>query len=379
MKITLIEPFFTGSHAAWAEGYAKHSTHDIDMLSLSGNYWKWRMHGGAVTLARQFLEREDRPDLILATDMLDVTTFLALTRSKSADIPVAIYFHENQLSYPWSPADPDLIHKRDQHYAFINYTSALAADAVFFNSAYHKNVFLDELPRFLRQFPDHRDLDNVEAIEAKSQVLHLGVDLRKFDRSLSSREAAQLIPADNPKSQAPLILWNHRWEYDKNPDDFFRALFELDRLGLDFRVTLLGERFHRSLAIFETARKTLGAKIVQFGYADDFERYAQWLHRADVLPVTSNQDFFGASIVEAVYCGCYPLLPKRLSYPELIPYESYAAHFYQSQEELVGKLVKVLREIDTIRRQRLSGLVERYAWQNIVEDYDRVFGEIDSL
>ena len=102
MNITLIEPFFSGSHAAWATGYAQHSGHNIDILSLSGNYWKWRMHGGAVTLAKKFLESGAKPDPLLVTDMLDLTTFLALTRQKTARLPAAIYFHENQICYPWS-------------------------------------------------------------------------------------------------------------------------------------------------------------------------------------------------------------------------------------------------------------------------------------
>ena len=140
MKILLIEPYFTGSHAAWAKGYAQHSQHHIDILSLPGRFWKWRMHGGAVTLARKFLQSDLAPDLILTTDMLDMTTFLALTRHRTANIPTATYFHENQLTYPWSPTDRDIAQKRDKHYGFINYVSALTADAVLFNSQYHLRI-----------------------------------------------------------------------------------------------------------------------------------------------------------------------------------------------------------------------------------------------
>jgi hypothetical protein len=125
MKICLIEPFHTGSHAAWAEEYARHSRHRVQLLTLAGRHWKWRMHGGAVTLARQFMEGGCAPDLLLASDMLDLTTFLALTRQKTSSLPVALYFHENQLTYPWSPADADPTLQRDAHYAFINYASAL--------------------------------------------------------------------------------------------------------------------------------------------------------------------------------------------------------------------------------------------------------------
>ena len=181
MRIVLIEPFLTGSHAAWAKEYARYSRHRIEILSLGGQHWKWRMHGGAVTLARRFLQSEFRPDLILATDMLDLTTFLSLTRSRTAAVPVALYFHENQIAYPWSPQDRDVSQGRDHHYGFINYSSALAADGVFFNSRYHRSRFFEQLPRFLKQFPDHRELETVSLIRRKSRVLPLGVDLRRLD------------------------------------------------------------------------------------------------------------------------------------------------------------------------------------------------------
>ena len=149
MKICLIEPFHTGSHATWAEEYARYSRHDVELLSMTGRRWKWRMHGGAVTMARQFMESGSKPDLLLVSDMLDLTTFLALTRSKTSGLPTAIYFHENQLTYPWSPNGANPTQQR-AHYAFINYTSALASDAVLFNSRYHLEAFHDQLPGFLK-------------------------------------------------------------------------------------------------------------------------------------------------------------------------------------------------------------------------------------
>ena len=98
------------------------------------------------------VESKREPDLLLVSDMLDLTTFLALTRKRTATIPTALYFHENQLSYPWSPNGTNPAQQR-AHYAFINYTSALAADAVLFNSGYHLEVFNDQLPDFLKGFP----------------------------------------------------------------------------------------------------------------------------------------------------------------------------------------------------------------------------------
>ena len=141
MKILLLEPFFAGSHQRWAEELQQASAHEIKILSLPGRHWKWRMHGGAISLAREFLTGEWSPDLILATDMLDLSSFLALTRQRLAKVPSILYFHENQLTYPWSASDQDVHLKRDRHYGFINLNSALVADAVWFNSSYHQEAF----------------------------------------------------------------------------------------------------------------------------------------------------------------------------------------------------------------------------------------------
>ncbi len=177
MDILLIEPFFSGSHRRWAEGLQAQSVHEIDILSLPGRHWKWRMHGAAITLSQQYQALHKKYDLILATDMLDVAVFRGLSSERLGDTPMAMYFHENQLTYPWSPLDEDVTLKRDRHYGFINYTSALAANKCFFNSAYHRHSFNNALSTFLRAFPDHQNLASIESIKEKSEVLPLGMDI----------------------------------------------------------------------------------------------------------------------------------------------------------------------------------------------------------
>jgi glycosyltransferase involved in cell wall biosynthesis len=358
MKITLLEPFFTGSHACWAEEYARHSRHQVEILSLPGRHWKWRMHGGALSLARQFLESPFRPDLLLATDMLDLTTFLALTRAKSSSCKTAVYFHENQLTYPWSPGDEDKTLNRDMHYAFINYASALAADAVFFNSAYHLEGFMAELPRFLKAMPDKREMGSIGAIAGKSRVLHLGMDLRQLDRYRQPDAVS-----------TPLVLWNHRWEYDKNPETFFRVLHRLMDKGIAFDIAVVGESFSGKPAIFDEARKLFGERVIRFGFAETFAEYAAWLWRAHILPVTSHHDFFGASVIQAVYCGCLPLLPKRLAYPEHLNPQQHGDVFYDDETELEAKLEGMLQDHRS-PSELLRDAVSRYDWLMMAGIYD---------
>ncbi len=323
-RIALIEPFFTSSHQQWAEQLTQQFPGQVDLFTLPGRHWKWRMHGGAVTLAEQFNKSNTEYDLILASDMLDLCTFLALTREKLKDAKVYLYMHENQLTYPWSPSDQDVQLKRDNHYAFINYTSTLAADKVFFNSNYHRTSFLSALADFLKQFPDHQNHQSIQQIEAKSKVLYLGLDLKKFDQFKHTQKEVQ-----------PLILWNHRWEYDKNPAGFLELLRSLKLKNFEFKLAVLGESYAQYPSAFDEMKAEFSEDIVHWGYVESFEEYTRWLWRADILPVTSNQDFFGISVVEAAYCNTKVIAPDRLAYPEYVD----ECNLYSDQQELLEKAI----------------------------------------
>jgi len=369
MKILLIEPFFAGSHKQWAQGWQQHSSHQIELLTLPGHHWKWRMHGAAVTLANRFNASNHKDfQLIIASDMLDLALFKSLTATHTAHIPFAVYFHENQLTYPCSATENDLSQKRDNHYAFINYTSALVADAVLFNSDYHRRSFLEALPDFLKQFPDFQNTETVETVKAKTKVLPLGLNLQRLK---------DLKPATIEKYPRCLILWNHRWEYDKNAELFFETLFTLQEHGIDFSLAVLGESFSNVPLIFTKAKEVLAEKIVHWGYVENEKEYAEWLWKADLLPVTSNQDFFGASVVEAMYCNVVPFLPKRLAYPEHIP-ETYHATFFYDEADFATKLQKRIMDVKYIRAMNTQQWVKKYDWKNMVEVYDEMMMTIIS-
>lgn len=364
LEILLLEPFMGESHRAWAEGYARHSRHRVTVMGLPGRHWKWRMHGAAETFARLFNEQDLQPDLILATDMLDLSAFLALTRARTAGIPVAIYFHENQLAYPWSPTDPDPKLERDNHYAYINYRSALVADQVFWNSRYNQESFLGALDPFLRAFPDHQELQNVALIRAKSQVLPLGVDLPEMDGSL----------AKDP-SKPPLLIWNHRWEYDKGPELFFETLFALAEAGLDFRLAVLGRSYSKAPKVFAEAETRLAGKIIHFGFVEQAADYQRLLREGDILPVTSRQDFFGASVVEAMGAGVVPLLPDALAYPEHIPEDHQTRLLYRDASDFRQKLRAMIEE-RAFRGISPREWVLRYDWGTLAPIYDLAFGRL---
>jgi glycosyltransferase involved in cell wall biosynthesis len=187
------------------------------------------------------------------------------------------------------------------------------------------------------------------------------------------REAPELSDwADD----APIIVWNHRWEFDKDPGAFFSALYELEARDVEFRVALLGENFQAVPKQFQEARERLGTKILRYGYEDSQDAYRTWLRRGRLVVSTAIQENFGISVVEACRFGCIPLLPARLSYPEILPPRFHDRCIYRSHEELIDKLARALTNPCYIDRSDLMRGMCRYAWESVVADYD---DEIDRV
>ncbi len=361
--VLLLEPYYGGSHARFVDGLRRYTRHRATLYTLPARFWKWRMHGAAVTFARRLQQERLRPDVLFASDMLDLTTLLALARNTLAGLPVVLYMHENQLTYPPPPGT-----KRDLHYGWINYASMLAADRVLFNTRFHRDAFFDELPRLLKHFPDFNNLETIETLQARSQVLPLGIELASHDPHRTTRDPG-----------APIVLWNQRWEYDKDPETFFRALYRLADEGLDFRVILAGENFRNVPEEFETARRRLGQRIIHYGYEPDPAAYSRLLWQADIVVSTAQHEFFGLATVEAIYCNCYPILPNRLSYPELLPPETHPRHLYDDFEGLLERLRWAITHLDELPQPSLRHYVARFDWSRMIGAYDEVFEELVSL
>ncbi|MGF1504109.1 MAG: glycosyltransferase, partial [Anaerolineae bacterium] len=170
------------------------------------------------------------------------------------------------------------------------------------------------------------------------------------------------------------IVWNHRWEYDKQPEVLFEALYALESAGIDFRVTVLGESFRQRPEEFLRAQERLHDRLFHFGNAQ-FSRYSHLLWLADIQVSTAIQDFFGISTCEAIWCGCTPLLPNRLNYPALIPEGLRTRHLYDDPNELVDRL-KALCRTNTAPDPLLAAHVRQFDWRESVGEYDRLFDSI---
>ena len=362
MRILYIEPFETGSHAHFGRILSKGAWASWSAVTLPGRHWQWRMRGSAAHIACEERDRlHGKHDLLLASSFLPLAELVGLV-PHLASTPRVLYFHENQLAYPVLER-----RERDMHYGFTQMISALAATHCVFNSAYNLESFVTEGEALLERMPDCRLEGWASRLRERSSVLPVPLEIGRcadFDE----------LPRD-ARSEGPLILWNHRWEHDKNPEDFFEALFELQRRDVPFRVAVCGQRFGREPEIFARAKVALNPRIDHWGHLEDRADYLGLLSRAQLVVSTARQEFQGLSVLEAVGHGACPLVPDRLAYREIYP----ASDRYESPRDLFEMLEGRCRrwvagDID-LRGDRLE-LVSPFTSARVLPRFEKLFDEL---
>jgi glycosyltransferase involved in cell wall biosynthesis len=368
MRILALEPYYGGSHKAFLDGWSEAGRHSWSILSLPAYKWKWRMRHSAVTFARQVEQQfsdGSRWDLLLCSDMLNLAEFLGLAPGCMRDLPAVVYFHENQLTYPVRCEN-----ERDYQFAMTNLTTALAADAVWFNSAFHRGSFLNALGSLLNRMPDYQPVEAIEQICRKSEVHPPGV---------------ALLPHRRTRQPGPLrILWAARWEHDKNPEDFFAAAMKLKDRRIPFRISVIGEQFREVPEVFAEAKTLLVDHIDRWGYRQERADYEAALLEADVFVSTAVHEFFGLSAVEASLAGAYPLVPHRLAYPEVFALSDDDAandFFYDgTTENLADRLADLAARLENSgsldATESLRTRLSRFEWPHLAPTLDEAVERI---
>ena len=356
-RILLVEPFHGGSHGAWADGLLRHSRHDLVVVTHPGAFWRWRMRGAALTLAeaaRGAVDAHGPPDVVLVSGMVDLARWLGLTRRFLGDPAIVLYLHENQLMYPLSPNQ-----KADDEHPLANWMSMAAADEVWCNSSFQLHGLLDALPELLERAPDQPHTGYVADVASRCLVVPVGVNLADVP----------VRSVDAPTPDVPTVLWNQRWDHDKNPTAVFNALGRLADEGIGFAVAVVGENERVDPREFTLARERLGDRVVQFGFLDR-PAYADLLGRADVVVSAAHHEFFGIAVVEAIAAGCLPVLPAHQSYPGLVG--DWADVALYPDGGLTTRLRDVLVDLPAWRARAvgLDASIRRFDWLTVVSDYD---------
>lgn len=312
------------------------------------------MRRGAQELAPRAREIPGEFDCVIASDMLDLPAFLALTRPRFERTPVAVYFHENQMTYPRLKGT-----KFNSWFGQINYLSALAADAVAFNSAYHRQDFLAAL-RSLEAQPNNWLLaEGIDRVEAKSSVVPVGVEL----------DWLEAIPERRTPNGPRTLLWNHRWEFDKAPELFVRALRHARAEAWPFRLIIAGEPGDNPSEAIMNLPDEFPEELVHFGFAESKAEYGRLLKQADIALSTTRHEFFGIGMIEAMAAGCVPLAPRRYNYPSLVPADYHADLLWEDEAGLFERLGTRLNG-PLPARQPFVDAARRYSWAVVAPAWD---------
>ena len=365
LQVLALEPWHGGSHQAFLRAWRDRSAHDLHVRGLEARHWKWRMRSAAWELALG-LEGTPTPDVLFASDYLDLATFRGLAPSAWRELPTLVYFHENQLTYPSAPEAETT--ERDHHYGFTNVLTCLAADALAFNTRFHLEDFRSAALDLLSRLPRPNPARELEQKLDAARVISPGVELSS-------------LPLGPGAPAGPLrVVFNHRWEHDKDPVAFLRAARAAVEAGARLELVLLGEQHGELPAGCAEELVALGDVVLHRGYAPTRAEYARLLGSCDVVVSTARHEFFGISVAEALAAGATPLLPNRLSYPELLGAAGSSETLYADEEQLAARLAQLAAAPaacrDEASRARWRAVAESWSAEVVAEELDELCGEL---
>lgn len=341
--IWLLSAYRSDSHAFWSD-WLLDSFEEFQWyrLELPGRHFRWRIRGNPLSWLRRL--PEGIPDLIVATSMVDLSTLKGL-HPRLANVPCIYYFHENQFAYPVGKNQIDSVEPK-----MVQLYGALAAEKLLFNSSYNMDSFLIGVDRLLKKLPDEIPDGIVDELRRKCDVLPVVI------KSVEG----------NKLKNKKLILWNHRWEYDKAPQVFTDALLQLNKINSNFELALLGRRPKIKPDALKEIESQLGDKIIVNGKVSKND-YDDYLAQASIVVSTAIHEFQGLSMLEAVSAGAVPLVPDDLCYRE-----QYTADYrYEpGNSEALAERIS-----DYLNAAPEAPDVSRWSNAKIVEDWGRLLKE----
>lgn len=313
MRILLLSAYHSASHRYWCEGLmAALPEIDWTLKAQPGRHFSWRVRAsGWLWALAEDPDFSKTYDLVIATSLCEVVTLKALCPALR-DTPLWLYFHENQFAHPigerqWA--------SHQQGWQFQSIQNALCADRIDFNTAFNRDSFFAGARRLLKKFPERLPGAPLQRLAENSGVLPV---------PLTERFAAFRNAPKNPR----LIVWNHRWEWDKQPERFLKALVALSAEGVEFELAMLGSGGGRKAGEFDDYRHQLGRRVRHWGEADEAS-YAAYIREAGIGVSSALHDFQGLAMLELAQAGATVVLPRRVAYPECLP----AARFYEGSAE----------------------------------------------
>nr|XP_054535791.1 glycosyltransferase-like domain-containing protein 1 isoform X5 [Pan troglodytes] len=403
MSILIIEAFYGGSHKQLVD-LLQEELGDCVVYTLPAKKWHWRARTSALYFS-QTIPISEHYRTLFASSVLNLTELAAL-RPDLGKLKKILYFHENQLIYPVKKCQ-----ERDFQYGYNQILSCLVADVVVFNSVFNMESFLTSIGKFMKLIPDHRPKDLESIIRPKCQVIYFPIRFPDVS-STSTRvgtgkekgsvqtcaylhsHVIELMPGQHKHSVqfyrkasfTPSVRFmpKHKTTHlkkmlglkgnggavlsmalpfqpeQRDSEDLLKNFnSECDtHCGLD---TARQEYLGNSLRQESDLKKSTSSDNSSSHHGENKQNLT--VDPCDILGGVDNQQRLLHIVwphrwLEAVYCGCYPLCPKDLVYPEIFP----AEYLYSTPEQLSKRLQNFCKRPDIIRKHLYKGEITPFSW-----------------
>ena len=355
-NILVLEPWYRGSHRTWLDGWREASRHQFNIVEGPDSGWRQSLATAPTHFAEVIAQNSTTPDALVASSPIDLATGAGLLGPKISRPPILLYMHESQIGYPPGPKGG-----RSQKGIINDWTAISTADKVVVATHFHAGLLMERMPPFVEGLLPGAG-SKLECVLSKIEILPVGITMS----GLRSRSAT-----------GPLrLLWNHRWAYDKDPNEFVHAMSILAGEGQAFQVYALGEVERSGQRAQSRLVNQLRERIILCGHQDR-GAYESALCQSDLVVSTARQDFFGVAVAEAIAAGARPVLPNRLAYPEIVPKSLRSTLLYETN--LIEALRSVLtRSRDALHQYQSATMahVAGFEWANLAPTYDALIDDL---
>ncbi|XP_042716823.2 tRNA-queuosine alpha-mannosyltransferase isoform X8 [Chrysemys picta bellii] len=361
MSILLIEAFYGGSHKQLAD-LLQEEIEECVLYTLPAKKWHWRARTAALYFM-QTVPANANYRILFASSVLNLTELIAL-RPDFGKLKKVLYFHENQLTYPVQKCQ-----ERDFQYGYNQILSCLVADIVVFNSAFNMESFLTSIGKFLKLIPDHRPKDLEKIIRPKCQVLHFPIRFPDVSRFMPEHKLAHLEKITGFRGNEDTYLFRclpFQQKY-RATGSLMKTSSSSPESGLceaqSGLCTTQQERLQYPLTSLEKLNKSKASASTNQEVPCQEDKQHVTFNPCNLLSGTDYQQrplhiVWPHRWIEAVYCGCYPLCPNALVYPEIFP----AEYLYSTPEQLFKRLQNFCKRPDIVRKHLYKGEMDQFSW-----------------
>ena len=189
------------------------------------------------------------------------------------------------------------------------------------------------------------------SIKNKVKILPFGVDGINF------------IPERNYKKKYD-VIFPHRLNEDKGVTQFINIIKKMP--DVRFFITVPQKEGLVSKNNFYIKLKKFSN--VKFIFSESSNKHLSTLSNAKIVLSCAKQENFGYSVIKSVLCGCIPVLPNKLCYPELFD----KRFLYSNTNEAIDLIYKYLNNNQQYINNYLvkaKNEISKFSFLTILKDF----------